>query len=597
MIQTLPLILLLLSGIFCVVFGFSRISKYGCFLAMILFSACLFLQPHSISCEIFKIEEIDFNLSMSFNQIEMFICAIICAILFCLHITKPNNKSLNKTFGLLNVFAFFMCFCVVSTNLFQFFIGVEALGIISAILVGISDGAHKNSTKTFVFNKFASLVFLIAICFIAINFDTIQFDEIKDACESGDTQKLAIPAALLLISCLCKGAQIPFSHWIIDASKANIFASILLHSATLVAIGIIFITKCYFIFEAFPYLKMVMIVVGISTAFWMSCCSLFHNNIKRIMACSTSASIGIMFVSCGIGEYSLALLYFICHAFFKSMLFLSFSYVIHAMSNEQNILKMGGLSKLIPNVSDVVWISFLSAVGFPFFVGFFAKMSFLGSLQLSNRTSLAIFSIVINIISIIAIFKMIVISMYGKTRADEATISRVSVYNSTSLSSFWMLIIFAVLGSFAAWSMYEWGVLHFGFGGIIYARELFDCFVENVIEMVQIAIAIMLVLLLKNKSKKTYRRKISDFFKEVFKTNRLCSMLTQLIKRTILGLFAFISNMDNLLSKSINNHLFKTIYSFGINMGYLHRDLVFSHTAWILIGIILSFATVLMGKQ
>ena len=595
MIQVLPLIVLLLSGLTAIFFNFAKVAKYSTFLAMVLFLANFFLHSSPVSIEIFHIEKLKFNLSMSFNRVEILICVVVCSILFCLHMAKKEEKNINKILGILNVFAFFMCSSIVSTNLFQFFIGIEALGIISAILVAFGENSLESSSKIFAFNKFASLIFLIAISLIAINFHSFQFSDIKAVCNSGNIKNLAIPALLLLISCFCKGAQLPFSPWLLDATKADIFTSIFLHSATLVSIGVIFIAKCYFIFEAFPYLKQAMIYVGLTTALWMACCSLFHGNIKKIMACLTASTTGTMFIACGLGEYSLALLCFICHAFFKSMLFLSFSYVIRAMSNEQNMYKMGGLSKLIPNITDIVWISFLSAVGFPFFVGFFAKISFLGSLQLSNRVSLVILSIIINIISIITILRMIMISIYGKSRADDITLSRVSSYNSLSISSVWILIIFAVFGSFIFWSIYEWGALHFGYGGIVYSREFFDYFIENMVEMAQIGLGTMIVLILKNKKIATTKR--GAFFIDIFKNNKIYKSAMYFIIKTANAFLKLFANINEKFFNFINYKFFKSLYGIGITIGYRHRRFIFSHALWISLGLIISILSIFLRKQ
>ncbi|MDR3030957.1 MAG: hypothetical protein LBU35_01055, partial [Holosporales bacterium] len=142
--------------------------------------------------------------------------------------------------------------------MFQFFVGIEAMGLISAIFVSLEKNAVENSIRTLVFNKFASLMFLMGIFLIAININSFDFSVIKQYCESGRSSVLFLPTCLILISVLCKGAQFPFSYWLLDAVKANIFASIIIHSATIIAVGILFIAKCYSLFESFSILKEAM---------------------------------------------------------------------------------------------------------------------------------------------------------------------------------------------------------------------------------------------------------------------------------------------------------------------------------------------------
>jgi NADH:ubiquinone oxidoreductase subunit 5 (subunit L)/multisubunit Na+/H+ antiporter MnhA subunit len=583
--------MLFISSITGTIFNCSKMQIQSVIFAFVMFLLSMFLPDSVETLKWFSINSLTFEFSMNFATIELIVCSIVCSILLCLHIAKSSVKkdeNLNRKFGLINLFAFFMCFSVLSKNLFQFFIGIEALGIISSVFVSLEKDSIENSNKTFIFNKFASLMFMIGIFLIAANVGSFDIQTVEQFCVNNKTA-LFVPTCFILISCLCKGAQFPFSYWLLDASKANIFASILIHAVTIVAIGIILIAKCYFLFEYFPLLKNIMVISGLTTAFWLSTSALFHNNIKKIMACLTCCSAGFMFIACGLGEYSLAILYFICHAFFKSALFLSFYYVIYVMAGEQNILRMGGINSVVPKVSDIVWISFATAVGFPFLVGFFAKISFMSTIQLSRQTFLEFSNIIINIIYTAAIFRTILLSMYGKSRANEAVFGRVSHVNLESIVSVWLLLIFSIMGAFICWILYEWGELHFGYAGIVYIREFFDYFIENITELIQIGLAIVLVLFLLKCPIIKKTSYLKSFMFALFKNYFIYHSLYKLLKDGLCYIFKFINDINIKINKVFTRNIFYTIYTVAGNFQNLHKNSIHSHLFWMLIGIMLNF--------
>ncbi|MDR0630860.1 MAG: hypothetical protein LBF70_02410 [Holosporales bacterium] len=262
-----------------------------------------------------------------------------------------------------------MCFSILAGNVFQFYIGLEAMGIISAVLVEYEGKGPKQSSSVFWFNKLASLMFLTAICITATNNGSFKFQYLQE-----------LPAILITLSCLCKGAQIPFSRWLINATKADLLTSVLIHAATIVGVGIVFISKYHFLIKPFPYLQNVFIYIGILSALWMTCHSLMFNSVKKTIACLTASSVGLMFVACGLRQYHIAILYFISHAFSKSALFLSLMHI---------------------TPKHIVWITFLLAALSPF-----SKAALADMLYFHTDWLLIISNIIIGIISNIAILKI-----------------------------------------------------------------------------------------------------------------------------------------------------------------------------------------------
>lgn len=591
--ELLPLIILFVSGILGACFNLFKVSKYGLYISAVYFIALMFFNIPNIELNWFMLNKLQCKFSFCFSPTSLILCSLILWILVSLYLAKgiSFDKSIERKFGLLNIFVFFMCLAILADNIFQFYIGLEALGIISTILVGLEKQADEQSSKVYLFNKFASILFLCAIAIISIKSGGFEIEKIKQAYMK-QPHELLWPSCLLLVACFCKGAQFPFSQWLLDATKANIFASILIHAGTIVAVGIIFITKFYFIFETFPILKNIMMAVGLYTSFWMSCCSLINDNIKKIIACLTASSAGIMFISCGMGGYSLALLYFICHAFFKSMLFLSFAYLISAMSGEQDLSKFGGLLKLAPKISDMILISFLFAAGFPFLSGFIAKLSFVETINLSEINFIAISNIMINIITIMSMSRMLLKSLYGTPKIEDLYLSRASNSDNYNSVPFWLLAFMALLGSFTIWSMYECGDLSFGYGGIIYVTNNDDYATESVFSVIQIVFAIGIIALMQKYPNTNY--KISKIFYLLLRKNY---HLGEFVIYRILRCVSYVFNTTSVkISNIFNVNLFSVLLDSGKRIIKIHTNLFCNQVYWIIVGIITSLAIIAIKR-
>jgi NADH-quinone oxidoreductase subunit L len=539
----------------------------------------------------FFIEDLPINISLRFGETEAIICSIISFILCCLFFARKIgyiDVLSDRNFGILNLFVFFMCCAIFAQNLFLFYMAVEAMGITSTILVGIKKDTITQTTNVFFCNKLASLLFLLATIYTAIVVRSLELSDIQAFCANKDVNQLFCPATIFVIACLIKGAQMPFSYWLIDATKANIFASILLHSGTIVGVGIIFIAKCYYLFESFAILKNMMIIVGLFTAIWMSCSAITHNNIKKMMACLTAAATGKMFIACGLGLYSLALLNFLCHAFYKATMFTCFAYLIAATSGEQNILKMGGLKNESPLFTDILWITFMIAVGFPFLPGFFANVPFLDSIQISNNFGLVGAIMLVSSLSTIAIFRIIVIAMYGPSRMDEITLSRVSKINSYDAKPLWLLISCSIAGSFGVWSFYEWDRLHFGVSGFVFVRDVFDYFYENIEEILQIVASIIISLVFLKYSSNKLFLKISEFFVWLFKNTEVYNLIREKILWFSTEFMSVVDEINNGITKILHQRLYGSILSIGVAIEKTQPRTLQVHVMWIAIGLVLA---------
>ncbi len=217
MFELIPLITLLVSGVCCTAFNLFKIGKYGAIVSCCSFVSILFFEPHVIKFNWFSIANLNFDFSFNFFETPVLLCTLISSILVCLYMARSISffdNSIQRKFGVLNIFVFFMCTTILSDNIFQFYIGVEALGLISAILVGMEKNAEKEATKVFLFNKFASIIFLVAISILVITTKSFDVSKINELCLTKSSAVLFFPACLLLISC--------FSYYTYHCSRFHI---------------------------------------------------------------------------------------------------------------------------------------------------------------------------------------------------------------------------------------------------------------------------------------------------------------------------------------------------------------------------------------
>ncbi len=286
----------------------------------------------------------------SVTSAEVITCLPICIVFVCLSI-HPDvinaNGALKSKMLLLFVFAIIMCGTVLTKDIILFFVGIELLGIISSIFVSIEKHTQPASC-VYNYNMFASLLFLYGI----LNKNT----EFGSWC--------------LLTSCLCKGAQIPFSRWLLQAVHAHTFVSIFIHCVTIIGIAPICFYKFDYLFVSYHNLLTFTTILGLISAITFSVMPLFETDIKRIMAMLTISSAGIMITVCGLKYPNLGTLYFICHAFFKSIIFLMFYYYI-GYYKSRDIRKF----KCNHNTKILGFLALLSSLGVPPFIASYAKLA------------------------------------------------------------------------------------------------------------------------------------------------------------------------------------------------------------------------------
>jgi NADH-quinone oxidoreductase subunit L len=287
----------------------------------------------------------------------------------------------------LNLFMFAMLTLVLGANYFVLFVGWEGVGLCSYLLIGFwfhKDSAADAGKKAFIVNRigdtgFALGLFLMFTAFGSVDFGTVMAAVAHMPIEYAWGGTLTVMALCLFFGACGKSAQLPLYVWLPDAMEGPTPVSALIHAATMVTAGVYMVARSAAIFSHAPKAMLVVALVGAATAIFAASIGLVQNDIKRVLAYSTVSQLGYMFMACGVGAFTAGIFHLGTHAFFKALLFLGSGSVIHAMSGEQDMRKMGGLKDKLPWTHGTMLIGCIAIAGFPLWAGFFSKDEILWS--------------------------------------------------------------------------------------------------------------------------------------------------------------------------------------------------------------------------
>jgi NADH-quinone oxidoreductase subunit L len=297
-----------------------------------------------------------------------------------------HDHSIPRFQAYLSLFTFAMLMLVTSDNLVQLFFGWEGVGTCSYLLIGFwfdRPSANAAAIKAFVVNRVGDFGFALGIFAVFALFHTVGFEAIFAAAPAmagksfhflnWDVDALTVTCLLLFVGAMGKSAQLGLHTWLPDAMEGPTPVSALIHAATMVTAGVFMVCRLSPLFEYSQTALDVVAIVGASTAIFAATIGLVQNDIKRVIAYSTCSQLGYMFFAAGVSAYPAAVFHLGTHAFFKALLFLGAGSVIHAMSGEQDMRKMGGLGKTIWKTCTLMWIGSLALAGIPLFAGFYSK--------------------------------------------------------------------------------------------------------------------------------------------------------------------------------------------------------------------------------
>ncbi|MBY0335020.1 MAG: NADH-quinone oxidoreductase subunit L [Acetobacteraceae bacterium] len=408
--------------------------------------------------------ELEFSWALRFDTLAAVMVGMITLISTLIHLYSVGYMAHDETpprfFAYLSLFTFMMLMLVTADNLVQLFFGWEGVGLASYLLINYwyeKESANDAAMKAFIVNRVGDLFFMLGMALTFLTFGSLEFDAIFAGAEAQrNATFLGLPSLeliglLLFLGAMGKSAQLGLHTWLPDAMEGPTPVSALIHAATMVTAGVFLMCRMSPIMEYAPFALAVVTVVGASTALFAATIGCVQNDIKRIIAYSTCSQLGYMFFAAGVGLYQAAMFHLFTHAFFKALLFLGAGSVIHAMSDEQDIRRMGGIWKKIPVTYAVMWIGSLALAGIPVFAGYYSKDAILeGAVAAASATGTYAFvcGIVAAFLTAFYSWRLLILTFHGAPRADAETMDHVHESPAVMLIPLLLLSVGAVATGF-----------------------------------------------------------------------------------------------------------------------------------------------------
>ncbi len=378
------------------------------------------------------------NVGFQIDQLTVVMLLVVTTLSSLIHIYSVGymhgDKGYPRFFSYLSLFTFFMLVLVMANNFLVMFVGWEGVGLCSYLLIGFwyeKKSAADAGVKAFVVNRVGDFGFVLGVLLIFLTCGTLDFSEVFATMGTsvtdvtyhlfgGDISVVTLIALLLFLGATGKSAQLPLYVWLPDAMEGPTPVSALIHAATMVTAGVFMVARCAPIFSLSETAMNTVAIVGGLTAVFAATIGLVQNDIKRVIAYSTISQLGYMFLALGVGAFSAGIFHLMTHAFFKGLLFLASGSVIHALSGEQDMRKMGALKSKIKITHIVFIIGSLALAGIFPFAGFFSKDEILWSAYNASSVGrlLWVLGVIAAFMTAFYSFRLIYLTFYGKSRLD-----------------------------------------------------------------------------------------------------------------------------------------------------------------------------------
>ncbi|OGP54132.1 MAG: NADH-quinone oxidoreductase subunit L [Deltaproteobacteria bacterium RBG_13_52_11b] len=367
------------------------------------------------------------------DPLSILMVLVVTGVSFFIHIYSVGymhgDPGYPRYFTYLNLFVFMMLNLVLANNFLLMFVGWEGVGLCSYLLIGFwyeKDSASNAGKKAFVVNRVGDFGFLLGMFLLFTSLGkhgiwTLDFTEVFKNAHLLDPGTVTAITLLFFVGAAGKSAQLPLYVWLPDAMEGPTPVSSLIHAATMVTAGVYMIARCNVLYSMAPISMAIVAIVGVATAIFAASIGFFQNDIKKVLAYSTISQLGYMFVGVGVGAYSAGIFHLMTHAFFKGLLFLGAGSVMHALSGELDMRKMGGLWKKIPITFGTFFIATLAIAGIPGLSGFFSKDEILWEAYSSPHGHFLLWLVgaVAAGMTAFYMFRALFMTFFGESRVDE----------------------------------------------------------------------------------------------------------------------------------------------------------------------------------
>ncbi len=352
-----------------------------------------------------------------------------------------------RFFACLNLFMFSMLILILADNYLLMFVGWEGVGLCSYLLIGYwyqKPSATTAGNKAFIVNRIGDAGFLLGIFMLFLTYGSLTYADIfPNASRANEAVATAI-ALFLFVGAIGKSAQVPLYVWLPDAMEGPTPVSALIHAATMVTAGVYMVVRSSHLFVLAPTASCVVAGVGAATALFAALIALTQTDIKKVLAYSTVSQLGYMFLAAGVGAYIPAIFHLATHAAFKGLLFLGSGSVIHALSGEQDMRKMGGLAQKIPTTYNTFLIGTVAIAGIPPLAGFFSKDEILAAAFAGHHYPLWGVGLLTALLTSFYMFRLLFMTFHGPSRVSHDVAHHVHESPATMTTPLWILAGFSV---------------------------------------------------------------------------------------------------------------------------------------------------------
>jgi NADH-quinone oxidoreductase subunit L len=558
------------------------------------------------------------NWAIYIDKISSIMLVVVTFVSALVHIYSlgymEHDPNLPRFMSYLSLFTFFMLLLVTSDNFIQLFCGWEGVGFCSYLLIGFwykKTSACDASIKAFIVNRISDFAFILAICLVFVSTGSIEFIKVFSSINEiintnisfagNNLPLIEVICILILVGCMGKSAQIGLHIWLPDAMEGPTPVSALIHAATMVTAGVFMIARCSHLFEFAEYSLYILTIVGSVTCLFAATIALTQNDIKKIIAYSTCSQLGYMFFACGVSTYNAAIFHLFTHAFFKALLFLGAGSVIHAVSGEQDIRKMGALWKKIPITYSLFWVGSLAIAGIFPLAGYFSKDLILEAAYASNSQVGYIaywFGIIAAFCTAFYSWRLLILVFHGTSNVEKGALSHIHESPLTMMIPMLILSVGAILsGIYGVYALNIDEVPGY-FMSSIYINDTHNN-LENIHHlewhvkaMPTIAgiFGILSAYALYNKQELVLR--LSQWFKPLYLLSYNKYYIDEIYNKTVVSLFFIKAELAKIIDNKVIDRFGPdgAAYVFKKAAGYMSRlqtGLIFSYASFILLGLIM----------